>query len=743
MHEEANDCKLLRIHKYFCDLNLHNYSKIWFLCNLLFVYLYAVLRILVGFLVIKMNAYTISLYFILICAYPTIVFGQSIEEILVTKKTVNRYVLNKSYASFSLGSDEINGAALSVDAILKKVPGFSLFRRQASRAAHPTTQGASLRGLGPNGAGRVLVLHDGIPLNDPFGGWVDWGSLSPYLLDNIVVTRGGGAGLWGSSALTGVINISSKVKSKRSSIADFRYGSASTYSVNGLVTYGAKNWSMSSTVFANDTAGYFLLSPKDRGAADKPLAREFLGGSVSFNYKASSGLILSTKGSLSFDSFINGADQAKVNSESYTLSVRAYNQSTDGSLEWEVNIFSRVKEFKNIFVKFDAEREVSTPVLNQFDVPAYGLGGNLILRWKKDDYYTLETGVDVKLSDGETNELFRNLGSGFTRRRVAGGEQLTAGAFLEANFAITSNTGLNIGGRVDYWRQGAGQRNEFDIVLDRNLVDKRFSNRGGFSVNGRVGLKKDLSPISAVEMSAYSAYRVPTLNELYRPFRVGNDITEANPALENERLMGLEASSIYSSNSISINTTVFYNIISDPVLNVTLTNASGFNREFGVFIPKGGSLRQRRNIQGVSAWGFEVDSSYFISESVSVGFSYLHTNPKLRRDAKFPKLSEKILAQVAKHQGMASYRKRFDKGSRLELTMFFSSSQFEDDLNTRVLNSNMTFDSYLEHPYSDNVDIYFSAQNIFNNRAEAGKRADGLVSLGAPRFLWVGMKVHY
>ena len=75
--------------------------------------------------------------------------------------------------------------------------------------------------------------------------------------------------------------------------------------------------------------------------------------------------------------------------------------------------------------------------------------------------------------------------------------------------------------------------------------------------------------------------------------------------------------------------------------------------------------------------------------------------------------------------------------------MFFSSSQFEDDLNTRVLKSNMTFDSYLEHPYSDNVDIYFSAQNIFNNRAEAGKSADGIVSLGAPRFLWVGMKVHY
>ena len=53
--------------------------------------------------------------------------------------------------------------ALTVDDALRQVPGFSLFRRSGSRVANPTAQGASLRGVGPSGASRTLVLEDGVP----------------------------------------------------------------------------------------------------------------------------------------------------------------------------------------------------------------------------------------------------------------------------------------------------------------------------------------------------------------------------------------------------------------------------------------------------------------------------------------------------------------------------------------------------------------------------------------------------
>ena len=40
--------------------------------------------------------------------------------------------------------------------------------------------------------------------------------------------------------------------------------------------------------------------------------------------------------------------------------------------------------------------------------------------------------------------------------------------------------------------------------------------------------------------AAYRAFRLPTLNEYYRPFRVGSTVTEANPALKLETLDGAE-----------------------------------------------------------------------------------------------------------------------------------------------------------------------------------------------------------
>ena len=57
-------------------------------------------------------------------------------------------------------------AATTPDDALRYTPGFTLFRRSSSRAANPTTQGVTLRGLSASGASRTLVLANGVPLNE-------------------------------------------------------------------------------------------------------------------------------------------------------------------------------------------------------------------------------------------------------------------------------------------------------------------------------------------------------------------------------------------------------------------------------------------------------------------------------------------------------------------------------------------------------------------------------------------------
>ena len=98
-------------------------------------------------------------------------------------------------------------AAPAVDDALRQVVGFSLFRRSGSRAANPTAQGVSLRGLGASGASRALVLADGLPLNDPFGGWVYWARVPRLAIERLEVLRGGASDLYGSGALGGVVQI--------------------------------------------------------------------------------------------------------------------------------------------------------------------------------------------------------------------------------------------------------------------------------------------------------------------------------------------------------------------------------------------------------------------------------------------------------------------------------------------------------------------------------------------------------
>src|SRR5581483_7576628 len=105
-----------------------------------------------------------------------------------------------------LSQNQINSSAgLALDEVLRQVPGFTLFRRSSSTYLNPTAQGVSLRGTNASGSSRALVLVDGIPLNDPFGGWIFWDRVPRADVDRIEVLKGGSSELYGSDALAGTV----------------------------------------------------------------------------------------------------------------------------------------------------------------------------------------------------------------------------------------------------------------------------------------------------------------------------------------------------------------------------------------------------------------------------------------------------------------------------------------------------------------------------------------------------------
>src|SRR4051794_7742396 len=70
--------------------------------------------------------------------------------------------------------------------VLRDVAGLQSFRRSDSRSSHATNQSITLRGLGGNASSRALLLVDGVPQADPFGGWI---SSPAYSTDRIGLIR--------------------------------------------------------------------------------------------------------------------------------------------------------------------------------------------------------------------------------------------------------------------------------------------------------------------------------------------------------------------------------------------------------------------------------------------------------------------------------------------------------------------------------------------------------------------------
>ena len=131
-------------------------------------------------------------------------------EIVVTGRGLGATEADRAYDVVEIGRDRLTSSASNrLEDILRDVPGFQLFRRSDSSSANPTSQGVTLRALGGNASSRALLVLDGVPQTDPFGGWISWPAYAPQRLGRVTITRGAGGGIWGPGALAGTIEMES------------------------------------------------------------------------------------------------------------------------------------------------------------------------------------------------------------------------------------------------------------------------------------------------------------------------------------------------------------------------------------------------------------------------------------------------------------------------------------------------------------------------------------------------------
>jgi outer membrane receptor protein involved in Fe transport len=618
-------------------------------------------------------------------------------------------------------TDLQTGLGSRVENRLRDEAGLVQFRRSDGRSAHPTSQGMTLRGLGGNAASRALVTLDGVLQADPFGGWVAWTSYDAINLGGVLITRGGGSGTGGAGALAGTISLYSTMTDGTQ--ASLAYGSRDGW--DATISMGSKIGSGRVAIDGRYSRGdgFIPIREGQRGTVDRAAAYEQggLGLRLRFDAGEASRVEASVRGFS--DHRDRGTDFTRSKLDGIDASFR-FVHDPGGGTQWLALAYVQLRDFDSGFASVAAGRNSVAPALFQH-VPATGLGGQFELRSAVGAQGSLRIGADWRRTAGRTEEDFFFAGLTPGRHRIAGGGSNIIGAFAEwASGDVDDGLLWSLSGRLDHWSLDEGYR------LERNIggpliTDLRFASRQGWESTGRAGVrwKADFLTLRA---AAYRGWRLPTLNELYRPFRVGAEVTTANEMLKPERLWGGEVGADWDNGSTKLSATLFANHLSDAIANVTLAP----------------NLNQRQNLDAIDSKGIEFSAEQVIGPA-TLRVTYAFTDAEVDASGLAANLNGRRPAQIAKHGGSLSIRANGRGPFGGFATLRYIGQQNEDDLGLLVLGDALTLDAGLSWRIGDAVSIEARGENLFDELVPAAISSAGIVERATPRTLWAGVRVSF
>lgn len=571
---------------------------------------------------------------------------------------------------------------IELDDRLRQVPGFSLFRRTSSVVANPTTQGVSLRGIGSSGASRTLVLWDGFPINDPFGGWVYWDRLDPSYIEQVEIDRGAATSVFGDRAMSGTISMFSPVEQPEHIWFDYYGGNEDTQDVAAAYSNLWGRWGASVDARGFTTDGYYITPESVRGRVDQRANLHFATGNARIDYLGTADRL-----SIHFDVLAE---------ERHNGTLLTHNSTGLGELgatythTWADDQFSGIvyyteEQFHSTYSSVSLNRDFETLTATQH-VPVQDRGGaaywhhhakhwNTILGGDVDDVHGIS--YDYSLS---THKL-----------TPSGGTLLERGLFAQGDLDF---------GRVRFFAgmrgEGTGQHGETFVSPNAGVAvgagDFRF------------------------RASGYRAFRAPTLNELYRPFRVGNVETLANPALVPENLTGVEVGVDWSRETTRVSFTVFRNELNDLIDNATLSTSPTL------------IIRKRENFPSALSRGLEANAvQRWKHWSAQAG--YMFVDARLATGQRIP--------EVPKQQGTAmlvyTQHKTMISGGVRAFGL-----EFDDDLNQFLLPGYAALEMSAEQHITKKLSAVASVENLLDRTYLVALTPSP--NTGQPRLWRVGLR---
>ena len=606
-------------------------------------------------------------------------------------------------------SDLLTGGPLTIDDALKTIPGFTLFRRTSSRNSNPTSQGVALRGIGGTSPSRSLVLADGFPLNDAFGGWVFWDKVPQAAIDRIEVDRGSGGDLYGADALGGVIQLVTVRPNRPVGRLLVEGGGLGTGSVSVFGGGRARGWRYSGAGEWFTTEGYVPIAVKQnpgiapRGPVDSKLGSTHRSGQAFAGYQTDTGWRFDFSGNVFSEDRKNGTPLSINNTDSRHGSADVTGKLAGGV--FTLQGYGGTQQYHQTFTTVNALRTAEVFIRDQHVPTTFGgAGGQWVRAWGG---HTLLVGAEGRYVKGKSVETPFSQGLPLATT-AAGGTDRRKSGFVQDTWQAGNRLTIVLGAHGDTWSSKSNQ-------TGFSKSSQAFSPRAAAAYR--------IADLVTVRGAVYHGFRAPTLNEFYRNFSAGNTLTRANEALGPERMTGGDAGVLIGNARASARITGFWNRLDNAITAITISSTPTQ------------IIKLRANADRVQSNGVELEGNGRVMNGISlnaaIGVTSVHyTGNTTLHGNRVPQVPSYNLGA-----GIHYSRQPWTASAQLRVT----GAQFEDDLNLFTLRRATVVDVFGGRTLTRWISAFAAVENVFDSIYDVGRTP--VLTTGLPRSARVGVRV--
>ncbi|MCA0302770.1 MAG: TonB-dependent receptor [Proteobacteria bacterium] len=653
-----------------------------------------------------------------------------LNPVVVTATRSERTLVDQPMSVTVVDKKEIEQTpAQSLDDVIRTVPGVNL-PLTASYQVHPTANFISMRGLGGgHHIVRALVLLDGIPINDPFFGYVQWNRVPMDNIERVEIVRGAGASMWGNYAMGGVINIVTRTPGKQQVGASGGGGSYGTYRGDGFADLVlSESVKMRANFDAWGTSGFNQIQPA-YGPIYTPTSFNALNGQATLYFNP--------------DPTFSANFRANVHSNNQVLMipVQANNQQI-----YDIG-GTMTKKFDVVDVTMTAFHEQSrfmtnnaaTPagfatgqaafLQNQHTTPVFSTGGSVQASTRVNDLVRLvSVGADFQWISGMDSALIYNQAGAVTQNYFGGGKQQFVGAFAQVDMFPVENFEVLLSGRLQTYLNYDG----FDGAPGGA---GNVSAASTTSFDPRLSVQWTVTPNVGLRAAGYSAFRAPTLDNLYRSFSVPFGIFLPNAQLSPEKLWGFEAGFDLRWGPVTGQFTGYYQQVTDLI---TTRNLTGAQLPAGYFFGT-----QNINAGKAIVQGLEAQLGWQIAPGWKADVNYTTVSSKIVENQYDALSIGRQQAGIPTQQAAATLGYSDPRGWRAMARFRWIGQSWGDNDNTLPLNSFTVFDLSGSYTFENKAEAFVQVQNLFNQYYIADNSGLNPPLQGTPFTIFAGVKARF